>query len=157
MFSDEPVFPIPEVSEIHDTNLKMATVWTNQKEPCPALNPELVFDVTHDCIDETYDIEAWYSKIFKYKSVDAKSILQNCKLCPGRLYYELFWMYHLLVVPSKTAFVPKLRYGNVQRVVSQMRSGVTILVEINGEVMEEFMDMYNYTCAYTMDSHNTQY
>merc|ERR1711884_47759 len=73
---------------------------------------------------------------------------QNPQLGSGRIYYELFWMYDILVIPAKHAFKPKLRYGNVQRAVSQMRSGVPVLLEIYGEVFEEFRDMYDYTCVY---------
>merc|ERR1739845_220514 len=50
-----------------------------------------------------------------------------------------------------------LRYGNAQRALSQMRSGVPVLVEVKGFVMEDFMRAYNYTCAYTMDRKKRQY
>jgi len=74
--------------------------------------------------------------------------LKNTQLGSGRIYYELFWMYDVLVIPAKHALKPKLRYGNVQRAVSQMRSGVPVLLEVYGEVLEEFMDLYDYTCVY---------
>eukprot|EP00534_Pseudo-nitzschia_fraudulenta_P009804 CAMPEP_0201152500 /NCGR_PEP_ID=MMETSP0851-20130426/13159_1 /ASSEMBLY_ACC=CAM_ASM_000631 /TAXON_ID=183588 /ORGANISM="Pseudo-nitzschia fraudulenta, Strain WWA7" /LENGTH=117 /DNA_ID=CAMNT_0047429521 /DNA_START=33 /DNA_END=389 /DNA_ORIENTATION=+ len=49
----------------------------------------------------------------------------------------------------------KLRYGNVQRAVSQMRSGVPVLVDVRGRVLEDFVEKYNYTCVFRRDDrHN---
>ena len=149
MFSDEPAFDIPNVTTA--SKLKLVTVWTNKQEPCPSIKSE-VGGISYDCIDETYEIESWYSNLFKEKNfdIDGKAILGDLKLGPGRLYYELFWMYDVLIIPVKKAFPPKLKYGNVQRAVSQMRSGIPVLLEIDGHVMKDFMEKYNYTCAYTM-------
>ena len=71
------------------------------------------------------------------------------------MYYELFWKHDVLVIPVKReSALPKLRYGNVQRAVSQMRSGIPVLLEIGGEVLEEFMERYNYTCAFVNSTAN---
>jgi hypothetical protein len=150
--SDKPIFDIPTIKPV--SSLKMATVWTNTKQPCPELN--FVSDVTYQCIDEIYNIEDWYHKYFdlsvpgQHEKID--KILNNPLQGPGRLYYELFWMYDVLVIPVKTAFKLKLRYGNVQRAVSQFRSGTPVLLEIYGEVLEDFMQTYNYTCAFVLKS-----
>lgn len=149
--SDVPIFDLPPIEPV--TTLEMATVWTNKLQPCPSLSPEPL-DVRYSCIDEVYTIETWYKDYFDtadYEEMERlENLLHDPDQGPGRLYYELFWKYHVLVIPVKTATMPKLRYGNVQRAVSQMRSGVPVLLEIYGEVLEDFMDIYNYTCAYTM-------
>lgn len=153
MTSDKTVFEVPKIAAVDA--LKMATVWTNKEQPCPTLYP-MPPKVTYQCIDEVYTIETWYNKYFNLSNPGEQDkiskILNNPLQGPGRLYYELFWLYDVLVIPVKTAFMPKLRYGNVQRAVSQMRSGVPVLLEIYGEVLEEFMDEYNYTCAFVLNS-----
>ena len=155
MMSEKPVFEIPSINEV-DT-LNMATVWTNKQEPCPTLHPTP--NVNYQCIDEIYTIATWYDKYFDLsipgRRESIEKTLKDPLTGPGGLYYELFWMYDVLVIPAKMAFKPKLRYGNVQRAVSQMRSGVPVLLEIYGEVLEEFMDMYNYTCAFVRSSSTT--
>lgn len=153
MMSDVTVFETPKISPVETLN--MATVWTNTEQPCPALYP-MPSNATYQCIDEVYTIENWYDKYFNLTSPGQQErineILNNPLQGPGRLYYELFWLYDVLVIPAKTAFMPKLKYGNVQRAVSQMRSGVPVLLEIYGEVLEEFMDAYNYTCAFVLNA-----
>ena len=155
MMSEQPVFEIPNINTADTLNI--ATVWTNKKEPCPTLHP--MPNVTYKCIDEIYTIARWYKRYFDLsmpgRRESIEEILRDPLTGPGRLYYELFWMYDVLVVPVKMAFRPKLRYGNVQRAVSQMRSGVPVLLEIYGEVLEEFMNMYNYTCAFVRSSRST--
>ena len=155
MTSEQPVFEIPKINAV-DT-LNMATVWTNKKEPCPTLHP--MPNVTYQCIDEIHTIGKWYKRYFDLsmpgRRESIEEILRDPLTGPGRLYYELFWMYDVLVVPVKMAFRPKLRYGPLQRAHSQMRSGVPVLLEIYGEVMEEFMGMYNYTCAFVRSSSST--
>ena len=63
------------------------------------------------------------------------------------LYYNVFRKFDALVVLAKNDTM-KLQYGNVQRAISQMRSGVPVLLEIRGRVLEEFMNVYNYSCAF---------
>lgn len=73
--------------------------------------------------------------------------LANPKFGAGMLYYNVFRDFDALVVLAKNDKM-KLQYGNVQRAISQMRSGVPILMEIRGRVCEDFMDRYNYSCAF---------
>jgi hypothetical protein len=35
-----------------------------------------------------------------------------------------------------------------------MRSGVPVLLEVFAEVVQDFMERYNYTCAFVTDPHN---
>ena len=152
------------------SKLLMGTIWTNQDYPCPSLansttsNNNYVLnelrDISYDCIDRNYLISTWYDDlpfITPNDKLVAKSILENSTLLgPGRLYYELFWKFDVLVIPVKRqSQLPKLRYGNVQRAVSQMRSGVPVLLELGGEVLEEFMDRYNYTCVFVTNQTET--
>ena len=69
------------------------------------------------------------------------------QLGAGMLYYNAFRKFDALVVLAKNHTM-KLEYGNVQRAISQMRSGVPVLLEIRGRVFEEFMNIYNYSCAF---------
>jgi len=69
------------------------------------------------------------------------------QLGAGMLYYNVFQKFDALVVLAKNHTM-KLEYGNVQRAISQMRSGVPVLMEIRGRVFEDFMDQYNYSCAF---------
>eukprot|EP00980_Cylindrotheca_fusiformis_P017261 scaffold5342_cov104-Cylindrotheca_fusiformis.AAC.3 len=151
--SDTPVIPPPQIRPVN--TLEMATIWTNEKQPCPSFLQE-PSGVNYHCIAEDYTIETWYQNYFDTSDSEEtkrlEMLLADPDQGPGRLYYELFWKYDVLVVPVKTALKPKLRYGNVQRAVSQMRSGVPVLLEIYGEVLEDFMDKYNYTCAYIMNN-----
>jgi hypothetical protein len=78
---------------------------------------------------------------------DMEQTLADPELGPGMLYYNIFRKYDALVVLAKNHTM-KLNYGNVQRTVSQMRSGVPVLVEIRGKVLEDFIRRYNYTCAF---------
>ncbi|CAJ1937035.1 unnamed protein product [Cylindrotheca closterium] len=161
MMSEEPVFELPTVSEADVTSnapLKLATVWTNDHWPCPNMT-EPRMDVDYQCIDENYLIGDWH---WKYLNPTNNSeleeqfmtILNNTEhLGHGRLYYELFWTFDVLVIPVKRQNVPKLKYGNVQRAVSQMRSGVPVLLEVYEEVVEDFMEKYNYTCAFVDREH----
>jgi hypothetical protein len=81
-------------------------------------------------------------------TADIEHIMSHPGWGHGMLYYHLFWQYDVLVVPAKN-HTQKLKYGNVQRAVSQMRSGVPVLVEVWGPVMEDFVVKYNYTrCSF---------
>ena len=152
--------------------LRMGTIWTNQKYPCPSLsnatttNNKYILseldDISYDCIDRNYTIATWYNDlpfISPEDKIVAKEILEgdnSTMLGPGRLYYELFWKFDVLVIPVKRqSQLPKLRYGNVQRAVSQMRSGVPVLLELGGEVLDEFMERYNYTCVFVTPNTTT--
>merc|ERR1711862_58388 len=92
------------------------------------------------------------------KDINIQAIMDDPMLGRGRLYYEVFWMYDVLVVPVKTHDRAKVKYGTVQRMTSQTRSGVPVLIEINGYVTENFMEKYNYSCAFseTETMHDTR-
>ena len=79
--------------------------------------------------------------------VDMATTLRDPMLGPGKLYYNIFQNYDVLVVLTKND-TEKLHYGNVQRTISQMRSGVPVLLDVRGRVLHDFMDKYNYTCAF---------
>jgi hypothetical protein len=164
------------------TLLRMATVWS-ATEPCPQLsnnynlykryhqqrkryyNPtgRATTWITYDCINRDYKIEQWYTEYFTTPTelAAARQLLnQPQHYGPGRLYYELFWKFDVLVVPAKKDTCPvKLRYGNVQRAVSQFRSGVPVLLEIAGDVLHDFMQTYQYSCVFatTNTTNNNSY
>eukprot|EP00980_Cylindrotheca_fusiformis_P002312 scaffold535_cov65-Cylindrotheca_fusiformis.AAC.14 len=145
-------FPLPQIRAVNA--VEMATIWTNKDDhSCPKFL-QAPSDVNYHCITELYFIETWYQNYFNTSDFEEmkrlEMLLADPNQGPGRIYYELFWKYDVLVVPVKTETKPKLRYGNVQRAVSQMRSGVPVLLEVYGEVLEDFMAKYNYTCAYVM-------
>jgi hypothetical protein len=148
-----------------------------EKEPteggCPTLSTKhQTTNVTYDCLDLEFDISKWYLKyIFSRRPqldggdinqqqqqygqfqsteearVDMEATLQDPQLGPGKLYYNIFRNFDVLVVLTKN-HKEKIRYGNVQRTISQMRSGVPVLVEIRGRVLHDFMSKYNYTCTF---------
>ena len=78
--------------------------------------------------------------------------MANPQLGAGMLYYNVFRNFDALVVLAKNHTM-KLEYGNVQRAISQMRSGVPVLLEVRGRVLEEFMSLYNYSCAFRRYHH----
>ena len=78
---------------------------------------------------------------------EMEKILANPRLGSGMLYFNVFRRFDALVVLAKNDSM-KLEYGNVQRAVSQMRSGVPVLIEIQGSVLEDFATRYNYTCTF---------
>jgi hypothetical protein len=75
----------------------------------------------------------------------------------GVLYYKIYYNYDVLVVPAKKDRF-KQQYGNVQRVISQMRSGVPVLLEVDGEVLTDFMIKCDYQYSFVrtiIDNNNT--
>ncbi|KAL3940903.1 MAG: hypothetical protein SGBAC_004646 [Bacillariaceae sp.] len=149
-----PQFTIPTIRNV--SSLHVATIWNNQGNPCPE---KVSKDIVYSCIDKPFGVEVWYEDFFKMFKTTTSSELERLAILakddtqgPGRIYYEIFWKYDMLVVPAKTARREKLRYGNVQRAISQMRSGVPVLLEINGEVFQDFLIAHNYTCVYVMNN-----
>ena len=65
----------------------------------------------------------------------------------GKLFYEIFRKFDVLIVTPKKWYT-KLRYGSIQRITSQMRSGVPVLVEVEGMAFQSFVEQYNYTCTF---------
>lgn len=166
--------PVIEDDEIKSNNigatiLRLATVWNTRRshDPteggCPPLSTKhIVANVTYECLDKEFDISKWYLKhILPQKGTGHKSpfssleearcdmeeTLRDPRLGQGKLYYNIFRNYDALVVLAKN-HTDKLNYGNVQRTISQMRSGVPVLVEVRGRVLQDFMERYNYTCAF---------
>lgn len=133
-------------------HLKIATVWNTRRshDPteggCPKVSTS---NVSYYCLDKEFDISKWYVKVAKKREsqCDMERSLANPELGPGKLYYDVFRKYDALVVLAKNHTM-KLNYGNVQRTISQMRSGVPVLVEIRGQVLEDFIQRYKYTCAF---------
>lgn len=135
-----------------DDVLQIATIWNTRRSQDPTEGgcpPLTVAGVRYDCLDRDFDISTWYLDFFKQGDApcDMARTLAHPQLGQGMLYFNVFRNYDALVVPAKNHTM-KLHYGNVQRAVSQMRSGVPVLMEIRGAVFEDFMDRYNYTCAY---------
>jgi hypothetical protein len=155
--------------------LDFATIWNTKrdKEPseggCPALSMRhQAVNITYSCLDLEFDISKWYLQYIlpthgqrgsqqqqhrhRFQSIeearaDMEATLRDPFLGPGKLYYNIFQNFDVLVVLTKND-IQKIRYGNIQRTISQMRSGVPVLVEIRGRVLHDFMDKYNYTCAF---------
>jgi hypothetical protein len=152
--ADMALTGMPEfIPPIHDKpNLQIATVWNTRRghDPTEGGCPKVISEnVSYYCLDKEFDISKWYLKYMKGKDAkcDMERTLANPELGPGMLYYNIFRKYDALVVLAKNHTM-KLNYGNVQRTVSQMRSGVPVLVEIRGKVLEDFIKRYNYTCAF---------
>lgn len=142
---------LPPVKDPTPDVLRLATVWNtaeNAKEgSCPSANQ--VEDVIYDCIEQEFDIEKWYANVSQTPDADVEveAVMADPKLGRGKLYYNLFQQYDIMVVLAKNN-AKKLRYGNVQRIVSQMRSGVPVLVEVRGPVLQYFVNKYDYKCAF---------
>lgn len=141
---------IPPVST--SKNIKLATVWSLKpfEGGCPSVDG--VEDVSYDCIVQEFDIDQWYEAVSATRNAKQEVIdnMFDINLGAGKLYYNLFQQYDVLVAVAKNN-TDKLKYGNVQRIVSQMRSGVPVLVDVWGPVLEEFVDKYNYTCTFRRD------
>jgi len=147
---------VPPLS--NQSKINIATVWNTKREKqtteggCPILNST---EVTYNCLDQAFDISSWYLKLFKREEdrYEMERILADPQLGKGMLYYNVFRKFDALVVLAKNDSM-KLDYGNVQRAVSQMRSGVPILLEIRGKVLEDFVERYNYSCVFQRHQDN---
>jgi len=142
---------VPSVSQ--KSNITIATVWNTKRlaEPTEGGCPKLLssINVSYECLDRPFDISTWYLKLFKDEKdkCEMEETLANPELGPGMLYYNVFRKFDALVVLAKNDTM-KLNYGNVQRAISQMRSGTPVLIEIRGKVLEDFVERYNYTCTF---------
>eukprot|EP00533_Pseudo-nitzschia_delicatissima_P004120 CAMPEP_0116086980 /NCGR_PEP_ID=MMETSP0327-20121206/5133_1 /TAXON_ID=44447 /ORGANISM="Pseudo-nitzschia delicatissima, Strain B596" /LENGTH=474 /DNA_ID=CAMNT_0003578045 /DNA_START=82 /DNA_END=1506 /DNA_ORIENTATION=+ len=148
---------VPSIVQQSSQRLHIATIWNTRRshDPseggCPTLS---ISGVKYDCVDKDFDITAWYLDLFKEENDRCQMVrtMAYPQLGPGMLYYNVFRKFDALVVLAKNDTM-KLEYGNVQRAISQMRSGVPVLLEIRGRVFEEFMDTYNYSCAFRRYNH----
>jgi hypothetical protein len=135
----------------HEDHLKVATVW-DSKKGC-WLRQSRLANVSYDCIQELYHIQKWYHKYAPGNTTVNQTMatviqtMADPELGTGYLYRNLFQKYHLLVAYAKHG--PKLKFGNMQRIVSQMRSGVPVLVEDRGYTHIEFIHNYSYPCTFT--------
>jgi hypothetical protein len=142
---------MPAISEEVPEILRLGSVWNTLESPteghCPRIDE--IERVTYDCIEQKFDIEDWYVNVTKTPEAEeeVKAIMADPMLGRGRLYYNLFYRYDVMVALAKNN-PAKLRYGNIQRIVSQMRSGVPVLVEIRGPVLQYFINTYNYKCVF---------
>jgi len=143
---------IPSIEQKSSSRLHIATIWNTRRshDPteggCPTLN---IQGAKYDCIDKDFDITSWYLDVLR-KDNDKCQMVRTMaypQLGTGMLYYNVFRKFDALVVLAKNDTM-KLDYGNVQRAISQMRSGVPVLLEIRGRVLEDFMNVYNYSCAF---------
>jgi len=135
---------LPTIESV--STLHVATVWDPEPFQAGCMSIESMRDVEYTCIEEKFDIGTWYKKYLTADSGDVRSILNDPNTGPGLLYQMLFRQYHVLVIYAKSG--EKLKYGNVQRIVSQMRSGVPVLLENRGEAFHEFITTYNYSCTF---------
>ena len=105
---------------------------------------------------QDFDITSWYLELFKEEKDKCQMVrtAADPELGTGKLYYNIFRKFDALVVLAKNHTM-KLEYGNVQRAISQMRSGVPVLLEIRGRVFEDFMNQYNYSCAFQRYHHES--
>mmetsp|Transcript_19653 Transcript_19653/g.54869 ORF Transcript_19653/g.54869 Transcript_19653/m.54869 type:complete len:480 (-) Transcript_19653:166-1605(-) len=141
---------IPPVEQKSSHRLNIATIWNTRRshDPteggCPRLS---IPGVKYSCLDKDFDITSWYLKVLEDSECNMVRTMAFPQLGPGMLYYNVFRQFDALVVLAKN-HTEKLEYGNVQRAISQMRSGVPVLLEIRGRVFEDFMNQYNYPCAF---------
>ena len=157
MAREGPPEYIPQIS--HHSNISIATIWNTKRDEdpteggCPKLN---ITNISYSCLDVPFDISKWYPKLFNERKdiCEMEKILANPRLGTGMMYYKAFRKFDALVVLAKNDSM-KLKYGNIQRAVSQMRSGVPVLVEIRGRVLEEFVKTYNYSCVFQRHSGDT--
>ena len=147
---DEPIGPMPEIRELQQTEtLLAATVWESTTG-CPENNGD-VDNLDYQCIRHSFTIADWYH-LYEHRNPNqvndrVQTILKRPDLGSGFLYRALFRKFHVLVVFPKDGF--KLKFHNVQRVVSQMRSGVPVLVDCTGPNHQAFCDQYDkYPCVF---------
>jgi len=143
---------VPSVAQKSWRRLNIATIWNTKRSHditeggCPNTK---IPGVKYHCIDKDFDITSWYLEFMKRKNDECQMVrtLADPQLGIGMLYYNVFRKFDALVVLAKNDSM-KLQYGNVQRAISQMRSGVPVLLEVRGRVFEDFMNLYNYSCAF---------
>jgi hypothetical protein len=149
---DDQEYPPGELPPIQplasDQPLRMATVWDPRRGENLYLSVNGTTNVQYDHIEEKFAIAEWYLKYaINDTQENIKQIMDDPDLGSGFLYRNLFRQYHALVVYPKQGM--KLTYNNVQRVVSQMRSGVPVLVDCSGRSHQDFCEHYEYPCSFT--------
>jgi hypothetical protein len=154
--SDEPLSPPLPVRPLPDGSiqpLRIATVWS----PNPGLEDALPFTLdssnfTSDSgyrfqmIQEAFNITSWYQRYINVTNETLLSIVQDDSLGTSYLYQEFFRQYDILVSFAKSG--PKNRYNNMQRSISQMRSGTPVLLDCNGAAHADFCKLFRYPCTF---------
>ncbi|KAL7473121.1 hypothetical protein ACHAXS_013516 [Conticribra weissflogii] len=140
--------------EIEDvTPLKVGAVCLS----CPRPDiPDDLPDVNFTMIDEHVEgnhISKWFLKFMAsegWTQEKMKQVLADSEFGTGMLYYHVFRTFDVMIVTPKES-PEKLRYGSIQRIVSVMKSGVPVLVEVQGPAFEKFVDGYDYSCVYSKE------
>ena len=122
-------------------------------------NHQLLGSVNMVMIDEGKEggIEQWF---LKYTSEDGwtkekmNKMIQDPRYGKERLYTAVFHMFDVLIVNPKRSR-DKFRYGSIQRITSQMRSGTPILVDAEGWAFTSFVEYYNYSCVYSENRYSS--
>lgn len=120
----------------------------------PNMSNDTLKYVNFTMIDENIEgakIQDWFLKFMAmdgWTEEKMNATLNDPQYGSGMLYYHVFRKFDVLIVTPKKWFT-KLRFGSIQRITSQMRSGVPVLVEVDGLAFETFVDEYNYTCAFS--------
>jgi len=145
----EPYLPVPQIRELSaEEPLRVATIWTKTKlelDYCDTVRPQ--FATNYTCLSQKFGIERWYTSVDPtVNETFVNEILQDPQLGPGYLYQHLFRQYDALVVYPKGGF--KLKANSLQRIVSQMRSGVPVLVQCLGEAHNDFCQTSQYSCTF---------
>jgi len=145
----EPFLPPPQIRDLlPDEPLQVATIWSKTRAEidfCDRINT--TFPVNYTCMSRKYGIASWYSQVDPAANLSfINDTLRNPQLGTGYLYQHLFRQYDALIAYPKRNF--KLVANSMQRVVSQMRSGVPVLVQCFGAAHEDFCESTGYTCTF---------
>lgn len=144
MLSDEPR-DVPEVRESNELRVGVVCLYCSL--------PDITLgDVNFTMINEGEEgmrIEDWFLKFMPgWTQQRMDSVLNDPQLGVAMLYIEIFLSFDIMVVTPKDWYT-KLRFGSIQRITSQMRAGVPVLIEAKGLAFERFVDKYNYTCVFS--------
>lgn len=142
---DPPADTFMEIEPLEDKTMRALTVWTTGPGDTCFNFTRPGFD--YQCIDGFYDISRWY---VNYAIGDPPNFMKNTISDPtkgaGYLYRHLFRKYHVLVLYPKGGL--KLKFNSLQRVASQMRSGVPVLLSCLGENHNYICEKYKYPCVF---------
>ena len=141
------------IPEIHEKDvLQVGTVCSNC--PMPSENMKQIPDgVNMTMINEAEqgEIEKWflsYMSDYGWTGERVNATIHDPRYGQERLYTAIFQKFDVLIVTPKKWYT-KLRYGSIQRITSQMRSGTPVLVEMEGLAFTYFLEQYNYTCVFS--------
>jgi hypothetical protein len=147
MIVDEPEY-IPPIRQ--SSTLKVGTVCSSCKAPKLGKATGINFTMI-DENKEGHHISDWFLKFMSSPGWTAdrmNATINNPMYGTGMLYFHIFREFDVLMVTPKNWYT-KLHFGSIQRITSQMRSAVPVLVEVKGEAFKNFVDKFNYTCVYS--------